>query len=678
MRQYTNSVVNKFDTVANGNAGAGRTITVRVANGFGTGEKAAITDKNNVELSNPFNTDENGNYTFKAIDGTYDIIISEENKDQKIILPFEQIANTIDNIPTDVSDLVKKIISVAAMKADPTISQGDYIQTIDYYSTQRGGGAKYLIKTITQASSDGDIIDGKVNHTIDGGLLVAVFNERENDVTQSGAGSSISDNGLAFQSALDYSRRVSVNRSQTEIYNFETPVKLRSFTDIKGEGVASTFDVNFFKGGLTKSANTPVTITNPERPSVTVDVMFYPDGEYEDGNFPQTFGMRGLSVRNEAPQKVGANFYYILQGSSTVWKNMNILDFQYAFNSYETWSSYFEKVKTNGKFSFNRGTSIVMNQCASLGQSIDGTIWGGFEFNEVRYSNLISCSSDNVPDTAYTFTNCFQFVMSACGSEFTQSLSDDLGSCCAFKGGNQLTVNNYYGVVRQHQTRACFSVVSDKIVFNGGKLVNIDSGGGVVFDNFDLAVTGNGAYVEFNQTQFNNNSYDDPKIRFNVGVSNSFVIVRGVTSSQIPKVYYSDGTGATLVRMGVVDSGSNANGTYIKYDDGTLVCTHTLPKDDFLAPSPYSSLVQGINWYRSEPASWLYPEQFISVNAIVNIQPRMGAGGTRLAWSRYSDTGETNTKTGEIQLIGVEDWTLTGQAYIDLIDVQLVAYGRWK
>ena len=492
--------------------------------------------------------------------------------------------------------------------------------------------------------------------------------------------SDATDKGQALTDALTVTRSVKLGNSQTETFDFQTPVKLQSFTNIIGEGVAGIFGTNVFYGGVTKSTNTSTTITNPERPSVTIDTMFYPDGEYEDGNFPQTFNFRDLTAKCAAPSKVGTNFYFILQGSSTTMKNVNILDFQFAINSYETWSSYFEKVKTNGKMSFNRGTSIVLNQCSSGGQSSDGTIYGGFEFNEIRYSQLLSCSSDNTPGTAYTFTNCFQFALNACGSEFTRGDDDNTGDCIAFALGNQMSINNYYGVVIDHPTRAAFSVSNDKVIFNQGKMVNITGHGGTAtFNNFDLVVTGNGGYVEFNQFQFSNGTYDTPKIRFNSGVTNTIVVVHGQTSDRLPKIYYSDGTGATLLRTGIIEAGLTATGYFAKFDDGTLMCWHTLPKTDFLSPSSTSNAAQGIDFFRSNVKNWLYPKPFInSTSAHVTITPRMGTGGTRLAWSRYSDTGETNAQTGQIQLVGVEDWIAAGQAYVDLIDVQVTATGKWK
>ena len=55
-----------------------------------------------------------------------------------------------------------------------TLKAGDRITTNDYRSSQRGGGADYLVKTLTQANDDDDVIDGNINIDISGGLYIVI------------------------------------------------------------------------------------------------------------------------------------------------------------------------------------------------------------------------------------------------------------------------------------------------------------------------------------------------------------------------------------------------------------------------------------------------------------------------------------------------------------------------
>lgn len=102
--------------------------------------------------------------------------------------------------------------SIASMVADVKLQSTQSIRTQDYKAGTRGGGGDYLIKTNAQATTDGDDIDQLINHTIVGGLLVAILQfDNELIVTQAG----IINDGLeglptnntpAYQNILDKAR----------------------------------------------------------------------------------------------------------------------------------------------------------------------------------------------------------------------------------------------------------------------------------------------------------------------------------------------------------------------------------------------------------------------------------------------------------------------------------------
>ncbi len=65
--------------------------------------------------------------------------------------------------------------TVAAMVADADLVAGDTVFTQGYDAAGDGGHAQYLVKTVAQAATDGDVIDGYGNHAITGGLYVAIL-----------------------------------------------------------------------------------------------------------------------------------------------------------------------------------------------------------------------------------------------------------------------------------------------------------------------------------------------------------------------------------------------------------------------------------------------------------------------------------------------------------------------
>lgn len=127
--------------------------------------------------------------------------------------------------------------------------------------------------------------------------------------------------------------------------------------------------------------------------------------------------------------------------------------------------------------------------------------------------------------------------------------------------------------------------------------------------------------------------------------------------------------------MQVEESGSNTNGNYIKYNDGTLIQWNTIAKSNFQSTSALSTIVQGINWYRSNNPSVSFPIFFIDTNYSVNVTVLEGTSGSRFI------IPETLGKTVSgfvVQLIGVEDFTSSGAAYSNLTSVSYIAIGRWK
>ena len=74
MKAYHGTAVLKFDDGTTGNAASGAPVTVRINS---TQALATVFDVDDIAIGNPLSADSNGNYSFKATDNIYDIIVSE-------------------------------------------------------------------------------------------------------------------------------------------------------------------------------------------------------------------------------------------------------------------------------------------------------------------------------------------------------------------------------------------------------------------------------------------------------------------------------------------------------------------------------------------------------------------------------------------------------------------------
>ena len=107
----------------------------------------------------------------------------------------------VSNYTSIVFDTIADVITRTLPNGETiTLKAGDRITTNDYRSSQRGGGATYLVKTFTQATDDGDVIDGYGNQSIGDGLYI-ILNENIVDATQFGAAADV-DSSSAINAAI--------------------------------------------------------------------------------------------------------------------------------------------------------------------------------------------------------------------------------------------------------------------------------------------------------------------------------------------------------------------------------------------------------------------------------------------------------------------------------------------
>lgn len=144
-------------------------------------------------------------------------------------------------------------------------------------------------------------------------------------------------------------------------------------------------------------------------------------------------------------------------------------------------------------------------------------------------------------------------------------------------------------------------------------------------------------------------------VNYNYGTAPIFVKWRAI--GKWTSVYDSSKPTISIGR-GIIESASNANGSYVKYEDGTMECWYT-------SPIKTAGTAQGV-LFRSSGDSWVFPQPFSS-------QPTVSSTANLI----------TNG-IGTAQISNVLGYT-TGVTYFLIADVtgstgyvSLRAIGRWQ
>jgi hypothetical protein len=119
----------------------------------------------------------------------------------------------------------------------------------------------------------------------------------------------------------------------------------------------------------------------------------------------------------------------------------------------------------------------------------------------------------------------------------------------------------------------------------------------------------------------------------------------------------------------VIERGSNANGEYTRFADGTLICTVTIN----LGPRNFSGSGTYNDPYRTNVANWTFPAAFAAV-PVLQITPVVnGASGLERAHTGTAQSVSTTVVTS-IQAVACAG-VATGPTV--LVTAHLVAIGRW-
>ena len=108
----------------------------------------------------------------------------------------------------------------------------------------------------------------------------------------------------------------------------------------------------------------------------------------------------------------------------------------------------------------------------------------------------------------------------------------------------------------------------------------------------------------------------------------------------------------------IVESGSNANGSYIQWSAGTMICRNTF----LIADVTFTEIATGINY--SEPQTITYPQEFIDNDVSVKVSCR----SSNLAWA-----------VNEISIASSFQFDILHSTNaIRDIRCSYIAIGRWK
>lgn len=139
--------------------------------------------------------------------------------------------------------------SLAAMKAEPSLTAGAYVNTAGYYAPNDGGGASYLIR----ARADSDTVDNGSLHELSNGLVAEMIIENGTVCPeQFGArGDGVTDDRIPITNAINYAKTV-VFSNNYAIYahdKYRPTIFIPSNITLIFKGVINFYSNDGIKGG---------------------------------------------------------------------------------------------------------------------------------------------------------------------------------------------------------------------------------------------------------------------------------------------------------------------------------------------------------------------------------------------------------------------------------------------
>lgn len=130
---------------------------------------------------------------------------------------------------------------------------------------------------------------------------------------------------------------------------------------------------------------------------------------------------------------------------------------------------------------------------------------------------------------------------------------------------------------------------------------------------------------------------------------------------------------------GIIESGSNDNGSYVKFADGTLIQCLKIDKTKYLEPEDNYKEVQGIKIYKSAVASVQFPISFVDTNYKATMTAKCSYNANVSASRMYNTVAYSKSVSSMTTMItSLEPFKSTDGLYITLDYVDLIAVGSWK
>lgn len=157
--------------------------------------------------------------------------------------------------------------------------------------------------------------------------------------------------------------------------------------------------------------------------------------------------------------------------------------------------------------------------------------------------------------------------------------------------------------------------------------------------------------------------------------SNSIVNLAGASNASSQVFYYQGNIVGTVSQSGgiptgeIFETGSDSNGTYIKYADGTQICHRILNRD----PVSTTARTEGAITFDYYTDTWTFPSPFVGGNAAIT--------GSAITWGGTIGVGGINIFT-LVSAFNVTNTTslirvMSGRAFASIQDYSLIAVGRW-
>lgn len=276
-----------------------------------------------------------------------------------------------------------------------------------------------------------------------------------------------------------------------------------SFAEISGDKNfrAGFIGVDYRKNKtIRKSSNSTVTLSNQDSNagSQVVDAVLYQDPAWPFASvYPQKTTIKNLTIEGNSPARKNQAAIYILQAGVAEIDGVDTINCKYSVWSKDIFQTRINRVFSNdGKIRLDNGTSVVLSNCGLASSDTERT--GAFDLTGIKYSTMISCTSDHTTNTAYSLNACEGLSMISCGCEASGTTTADSGTAIAFRDNNRnIFVSGFSCLPVPDQGPALVSFGSN----NDINLTNFEVIPGINYSS-DFYIAGSGNNIVINGGRF--------------------------------------------------------------------------------------------------------------------------------------------------------------------------------